>query len=260
MIVKFIGAEADSHRVSAFMGTESLVGVARTAALVAHYISTSEVRFRRPFSEDIEFYLVGTAPGSLSAIFDVVANGVATTQRAAIATKKLLEHVVRRGSGQTGQADLRVGDFYIPEGDIDALAEATEPSLRRAHSWIDSSNKIIEIGELSSRTVQLTETTKEYLYNEIMEDEPSIQDVTVGALNVNGRTGRVYFRDLGRTVPFKIGRYATGRTIRNLARYLTEYAERSDKTVNIRFFKVLYPDRRLKRIVIEDCFPVAGRA
>lgn len=108
--------------------------------------------------------------------------------------------------------------------------------------------------------MRLTEATKEYLKSEDIDDRSRTQDVSVGALNVNSRNGRVYFHDLGRTVPFYVSREADNRTIPTLSRFLTQYAERTGATVNIQFRRIKYPDGRLKKIIIYDCFAIGDAA
>lgn len=112
----------------------------------------------------------------------------------------------------------------------------------------------------------LNENTKEYLDSEDIEPRRSAQDVSVSALNVNSRYGRVFFPDLGRTVPFKVPRDAAGRTMSMLSRYLVRYAERAGRRANrpinvhIEFRRVHHTDGRLKRVIIYDCYPIDDAA
>lgn len=40
LIVSFQGGDADDHVVEAYAGAESLVGISRSLALIAHYAAT----------------------------------------------------------------------------------------------------------------------------------------------------------------------------------------------------------------------------
>lgn len=260
MEIKFVGGEADHHHIEAYSGVESLSGITRAAVLVAHYAATGNVRFRRPFSSDVRFYLERTEPGSLTFVLSNVARNAERAAQLGRDTTKLLQRVILRATGQAHAAGFGPDDLVVKEGDIDALAEAVEPGLRRAHSWVDAGVKRIEIVDRCEPTVELNLETKEYLETEIEADRLSVQDVSVGALNINSRSGRVYFHDLGRTVPFRAPAAATPRTIPTLSRFLTQYAERTGATVNIQFRRVEYPDSRLKRILIYDCFPIRDLA
>ena len=91
-------------------------------------------------------------------------------------------------------------------------------------------------GQISK--IRLDEETKKYLATEYPDEITSTQDVSVGALNVNSRNGRVFFHDLGRTVPFYVPRDAESRTVPTLSRFLTQYAEKTGATVNINFRRI----------------------
>lgn len=255
--IRFSGSEADYHQIEAYEGTKSLEGMARVATIAAHYAVTKEVRFRAPYSTLCQFHIVGVENGSLQFVFSEIVRIKNSTKDLEIKKRaqRLFQALVARGTGQTPQGELVIDDFVVPEGDLDSMAEASSAALTRAHAWIDNPTKSISLVQAKHDLVELNLSTKEYLDTEIVLEEES-QDVSVGALNVNSRVGRVFFHDLGRTVPFKVARDAKTRTIPTLSRYLTQYAEKTGATVNIIFNKVLYPDDRLKRIIINDAHPV----
>lgn len=258
MDIAFIGEEADQHRIEAFSGSESLAGIARAAVLVAHYAATGEVRHRAPYSKNIEFFLEAPVEGSLEFPLKVLADA-----KAALAAHKkkmavaLLALVIARATGQAPESDLEVEGQKIRSGDVDALAEAATPGLYRAHYWIDGNNKKIKFNRDNGDTITINSNTKSYMETENFGPTNTI-DVSVAALNANSKVGRVYFGDLGRTVPFKVAKESKGRTVPNLSRYLTQYVNKTGMTVNIVYQPIYYPDERLKRIMIFDCYPIDG--
>lgn len=254
MEIRFNGGEADNHRIELFGGGESLSGIGRVGNLVSHYVATGEVRYRAPYTERIRFYISDIHEGSLRVAVDQVAHLGANSANAARNAAKLLRRVMARSIGKADEGALELTDQVVPSGTIDALAEASTASMQRAHRWIDFSGKSIVVDPEGAHPISLDSETKEYLETEDVADDRETQDVSVGALNVNSRNGRVYFHDLGRTVPFYVPRDAEGRTIPTLARYLTQYAEKTGATVNIEFRRAKYVDGRLKRLIIYDCF------
>jgi hypothetical protein len=261
MIIKFTGGEARTHKVEAYSGAESLTGFARAATLAAHFSVTGEVRFRAPYSDNLQYYFEAPNPGSLEFVFSQICRlGNDAAQLAAkVKSERLLERVIARATGQAEMENLELDEQVIDAGTIDALTEAATPGLVRAHSWIDTDDKAISIVKNARELVRLDDDTKEYINSEEMGEE-RVQDVSVGALNVNSKVGRVFFHDLRRTVPFKVARTAHNRTVTMLSRYLTQYAEKTGATVNIRFVPIYYPDRRLKKILIFDCYGIEDRA
>jgi hypothetical protein len=138
-------------------------------------------------------------------------------------------------------------------GDIEALVEATEPALKEAHYGIGTTIQQIVIinGNNTAPIVQFDSSSKDYLRSDILKNTV-IRDVSVAALNVNDKTGRVYILDLQKTVPFKISKEASARTLVNLSRGLSGYARKNGATVKIKYQRVEALDGRLKRIVIFD--------
>lgn len=250
MDIRFHGREADQHEIEAYAGAVSLEGIARAASIAAHYAATGEVRFRGPYSSAIEFRFTTPEAGSLDFPLKAVSNLSKGAGRASKAIA-LFVALLSRSTGQPIPEEAVDITSEIREGDLDAMAEGVSPGLWRAHRWIDDAEKRIEVTS-NAATVELNSRTKDYLEYEEQED-PSAQDVTVAAVNANARTGRVWFENLGRTIPFKVGKEANGRTLSNLARYLANHVEKTNDWVNIVFVPIRYSDGRLKRIIILDC-------
>lgn len=259
MQIVFTGDEADSHRIEAYTGAASLEGIARAATLAAHYAATGQVRFRAPYSDDVEFHISAPKDGSLKFPLEVLCRltGAMGQHKKKVAAAILLA-ILARGSGQTANEGLRVEGETISPGTLDALAEAATPGLERAHRWIDTTKKTISVQGAASEGVVFDSQTKDYLQDEDIGRRAS-QDVTVSALNANNKTGRVYFEDLGRTIPFKVAKEAKGRTTSNLSRFLVRYVDKNNEWVNIDYLPVYYSDGRLKRVVIYDCERASDR-
>jgi hypothetical protein len=251
MDIVFSGSEADDHEIEAYTGIVSLEGIARAANIAAHYAATGQVRFRAPYSDEIEFRLSAPAEGSLAFPFKVVSRISSSVTKKRFAAALFLA-LLARSTGQEFPSDIENTVSEVRPGDLDAMAEGATPGILRAHRWIDNSEKSINIADALFSDVVFDEDTRDYLEIEEYEDETT-QDVTVAAVNANSRIGRVYFEDLGRTVPFKVGKEATGRTLSNLSRYLTRHIEKTNEWVSIRYIPVRYSDNRLKRIIILDC-------
>jgi hypothetical protein len=256
--ITFLGREADRHQIEANDGLESLAGLSHAATLVAHFAATGVVRQRYPYDDGLKFYFQTTKPGSLTAILAV--GGTLAAGAAGNLVYDLLKIVWKRATGTGDEGDVSIGDQTFRGGDLDALTEAVTPSLLRGHAWIDGSQQRISIKRGSQLLVDFSKGTKSYLKDEVAEEGQSQQDVSVAALNANSKHGRVFFFDLGRTIPFKVDRHATARTTSNLSRYLTQYVDNTGATVNIRFKKIFHTDGRLKRIIIYDCYGIEGLA
>lgn len=219
-------------------------------------MATNVIRQRQPYDDRLRFYFQNTQPGSLTALFAL--GGALAVGVGGNLVYDLMKEVWGRATGSGKEGDFEVGDRTFRGGDIDALTEAVTPSLLRGHAWIDDHRQRIAIKTGHQILVDFSKGTKEYLKNEIFEEGESQQDVSVAALNANSKHGRVFFHDLGRTIPFRVHKDADARTVPNISRYLTQYVDKTGATVSIRFKKIFHIDGRLKRIVIYDCFGIEG--
>jgi hypothetical protein len=255
LIISFQGLDADEGRLEAFAGIESAAGISRSLALIAHYAATGEVRRRFPFSEDVQFYLEGTEEGSFNWRLVLAASGGLAMGLTTNAVYDLSKVVLTRAIGEEEPPTTTEVENLNKHksGDIDALVEAIEPALKKGHYGIGGTTQKIVIREEQTHTLIVTfdDDSKQYLM-ESKDAGSDVQDVSVSALNVNDKTGRAYFLDLKRTVPFRIDRHATPDTISVLSGALDEYANEHVAPVRISFKRIEASDGRLKRVVIYD--------
>lgn len=252
-ILKYEGLDADRHLLDALTGGESLAGFGHALTLVAHYAATEKVKFRAPYSRDVRFYFQKSREGSLEWMLHAASPDNIALGLGAGGLINLVSYVFARSIGQDSDLLDDVDGIEQRAGDLEALVEAVEPSLRKAHRAIGTTAKTITLFDNSSKktSVFFDATSKEYL-NDDIDAGTSTQDVSIPAMNINSRYGRAYFSDLSRTVPFKVSLDATPRTITELSRALDDYANKNGVTVNIRFLRIKSSDERLKRIVIYD--------
>src|SRR3546814_14938400 len=121
-----------------------------------------------------------------------------------------------------------------------------------AHTIIGQGAKNVTIIRGDNNIVHMNKKTKEYVQSSIIDEQLSIQDLSIGSFNANAGTGRAYFTDLGRTVPFHISRHAEPQTKRVLSRSLDWYANMRPSDVEVHFHKIFSQDGRLKRIEIVE--------
>lgn len=253
LTISFRGLDADQGHVEAFAGIESAAGIARALTLIAHYAATGAVRHRFPFDETVQFYLEGTEEGSFNWKLKAVIVGPLALGLATNAIYDLSKLAIGRAIGEEPAAISQQVDTLNKDksGDIDALVEAIEPALKKAHYGIGETAHEIVIEESSTRRVlvRFDSQSKSYLKDSV-EGDDDVQDVAISALNVNDRTGRAYFLDLGRTIPFRVSKDADPKTMTILSAGINRYANRLPAPIRITFSRVEAVDGRLKRIII----------
>lgn len=253
LIVSFQGLDADHHRIEALSGIESAAGIARALTLIAHYAATGVVRHRYPFSDRAQVFLEGTEEGSFNWKVAVAIAGTLAVGIAENAVYDLTKTVVLRAIGDDHEPDDRDVKALAERrsGDIDALVEAVEPALKKAHYGIGQTASKIVIKETHTTEiiVKFDERSKAYLLDNI-DGELGEQDVSVSSLNVNDRTGRAYFLDLKRTIPFRIAKDAAPGTMSIISASLDGYANKNPAPVRLTFKRIEATDGRLKRVEV----------
>ena len=253
LIISFEGKDANEGRLEAFAGIESAAGIARSLTLIAHYAATGKVRQRFPFDDAAQFYLVATESGSFRWKLVLSVAGSLALGITSDGIYDLSKLVFSKAIGEEPDGlSQQINDLNKRRsGDIDALVEAVEPALKKGHYGIgETANKIV-IRENDSHNVviEFNASSKNYLLSSLDADVGE-QDVSISALNANDRTGRAYFLDLKRTVPFRVSKDADGDTMGVLSSSLDRYVNKHPAPIRLRFRRIEAVDGRLKRIVI----------
>jgi hypothetical protein len=272
IIAKFEGEIADEHRIPAYEGAQSLEGIARTITLVSHFAVTGEVRQRYPFSEVGRPYLETTQQGSFDGVFSVfidpntplvtTAFGTLAVGVVAGITVELLKLITRRViGGDHLPEESHVTDLLENRsGDIEALADAAEPSIKKAHTVINYGAGNITLINGSNNIVKFNPISKSYVSQTIRDHGRRELLVSVGMLNVNSRYGRVYNRELGRTVPIIVHRDANPRTLPKLAESLQRYSSRSRAALPSDVVIIFETERSVdgvdKRYIVFDAYDI----
>lgn len=253
LTISFQGLDADDHRTEAYAGIESAAGIARVLTLIAHFAATGKVRHRFPFSENATVYLEGTEEGSFNWKMVVTVAGGLALGMTGNALYDLTKAAINSALGERYESENQSVSNVVASrsGDYDALVAAIEPALKKAHYGVGETASRITIRENSRREiiVELNRVSKSYLLDSI-DDGLSEQDVSVSSLNVNDRTGRAYFLDLHRTVPFRIHKDADSDTMSVISASLNSYANEQPAPIRLSFKRIVATDGRLKRVEV----------
>lgn len=237
-------------------GSWSLEGIAHAATITTNYFVEGRVRRRAPYN-DFRIFIGPPRAGSWAADFFVQLQspgtwaGVAAGLSVNVPTIfRVLKRVADRATGTVPSQDGSEQFEAAHQGTFDALVEAVEPSLIRAHRVIESSSTL----SIKAGTANFTfnRKAKEYIETSIKDPGPSMGVGNVASYNVNARTGRIFFEALGRTVPFSIAKDARQGTESALGRSLESYASTrlSNKDIRIEYIPVRAGDGTIKRIVV----------
>lgn len=257
------GGMAESGEVPAFASLESLHAFSQALMICLYYAKTGEVRRRRFKELDVDLRLLETKPGSLEVWFNFAEFAPyfleAYGKGAAQASWSLVRSVFSRAIGLRGDEKIEdlESDGKIPAGDTGALVQAIEPSLRKSHAIINNgANNINIFIQGDSNSVVLDGASKEYMHEDIFNDEMRSQRFIVTSYDGRNRTGRVFDLEDEQAYTFDLLTDADRRSLIAIVDAARAYALREkgkfDESTEIIcvFTSVDAPDGRKKRLKV----------
>lgn len=258
------GDEADRNRLPAHKGAISLEGVTWSVSLLAHYAATGKIRSRGDLSPKIKVYLRPARQGSFTneiVVFvtepdNIFLTSVAGAYVAATAGQLLNTIIVKSLKEVCGliYKHTRHDERWLtklPSGDVEALVDKIEPSMRRAHEVIDEGAKTLEIKKGQTPLITFDSLTKAYVNADNVGDETS-RTVSVGAFNANSGNGRVYLPDVGKTVPFSVPKGLDSATYAALSYSLDQYVNGRPSQIEMTSTEILAADGRIKKLIVSQ--------
>lgn len=231
--VVFEGDLADEHKLPAFSASESLVGISKAIIIPTNYLFEGNVKRRYLNNVPFELNVVAHRPGSFETVFELVfdlglpvATGVGIGITANFITD-FVKTIASRAVG--GRAGGRIAELEaegrLPAGDLAALVDAIEPSVRQSHRTIGDGAQVINIvGD--GNIVTFNQNTKEYVSATVDNDVVRVKSFSVASLNSNTGYGRVYDNEEGRTIPFQLPSNIDGPSMSALLQSFNRYARR----------------------------------
>ncbi|NGO53493.1 hypothetical protein [Allomesorhizobium camelthorni] len=211
--VKFEGNLADLHKLPAYDGTQSLVGITRTILIVANYIVEGKVRRREFGNVPLTFNLIAQKPGSFESLYEVdwQAAAIVGALGAGVAGNLLTDLLKAIYSRATGVAvadepeNIRALEA-TRGGDVAALVDAVEPSIRLGHNVINHGAITININNVTERMqiANLNPGTKRYVWESVINNEIRTKLFSIGSFNANNGTGRAFDLEEGRSIAFEL--------------------------------------------------------
>lgn len=251
--------ERDEVYLPADEGAWSLEGFAHAATLTAHFFVEGKIRRRAPYSDEFRILIATPKAGSWATDFviqfskpEIWAGAVAGFGVGGVPG---LFRVLRRLAARaTGQDPVNDGSEQFEEassGTFDALVEAVEPSLARAHKVIRDERTTIT-ASLGRTSFSFDRHTREFIETSAVDLDASRAVGNVASYNVNNRTGRIFFNNFGRTVPFTLARDVDQGSEIALGRSLQNYTEHrlANDDIQIQFRAIRAADNRIKRIIV----------
>jgi hypothetical protein len=263
IIARFSGDVADEHKLPAYDAIQSLYGITRALLITTNYLVEGRVRHRRFEEIGFGFDLIAQRPGSFDTVFAIVTDPgtmkIAVELGIAITGSFIcdfLKSIFQRSVGQ--DAAPAIEDLETEEklrsGDLGALVEAIEPSMREAHMVVGRGAQNIVIIKGDNNIVSLDRHTKDYVNTSIDDERLGAKLFSIASFNANSGYGRAFDYEEGRTIPFVLSSDADRTTIDNILTSFSSYARRRRlgddlfSAVALQYRATRSVDGRIKRI------------
>jgi hypothetical protein len=268
--VKFNGGLADNHELPAYLGSESLVGISRSVLIVSSYLTEGQIRRRRLESLPTDLRLKSIQRGSFETVFEwivpaapyLVGGGltIAGGVLANLATD-MLKRVYQRAVG--AREDDEIGEHAAElidsrSGDIDALVQAVEPSVRLFHNVINNGVININVGKTGGdySIGNFNSKTKNYVNTNIFNEEVRVKRFSISRFNSNSGEGGAFDFSEGRVVPFQLDQSADPQSLEAILQSFGNYARVKvvgadlNSTVALKYDSVDSGSGRTKKIIV----------
>lgn len=263
--IKFEGGLADQHKIPAYDGAKSIEGLSRSILIVSNYLVEGKVRRRNFGTVPLDFNIIAHRPGSFETLFDIaygaaVYGGPIAAGIAGNLLTDLLKSIYKRVTGQEGDdiPDRVAAHEAERAGDVAALVEAVEPSIRLGHNVIN--HGVININVTTPQNpdagpiTEFNRDTKSFVWESVINNEVRAKLFSVGSFNANNGTGRAFDIEEGRTIPFELVRSVDRETVNTLLSSISSYTrsrrlgDNIGSAIAIRYTSIDALDARVKKI------------
>ena len=265
--LQYRGQSADDNMLPAHLGATSLEGVTWSYSILANYLATGEIRQRGQMADAIRVYMKPARQGSFvqdlvvyvtapENMFLTTVIGTYTVATIGQVVNAFIGKALREVLGLLPEQTSREERWFskFPSGDMEALVDRIEPSMKRAHSVVGDGATDLLIVRGRVPVVTLDAETKLWVNTNIVDKEIKQRIVRISAFNANTGNGRAYLPDIGKTTPFSIGREPDQGTYETISWSLNEYTGRRTCDIQLNVRDVLSVDGRVKKIIIEGAY------
>lgn len=269
--LRFLGGEADYHRLPAHEGAVSLEGITWAVSLVTNYAVSGEIRARGSLSPKFTVYLQPARQGSYVTDLWIYLNepnnlfmtsiiGSYAISTVSQSINALIVSTFREVCGLTSTLVRKEMKWLdrLPSGDREALIDRIEPPMTRAHKVIGEGANSVGLIKGPTKLIQMDMSTKIYLEETITEG-PRISLLGVGAYNANTGNGRIYDPDVGKTIPFFVPKGKDTSVYSALTYSLDRYVKDMDSLIRVTYMEKKATDGRVKHITITHAEKISNR-
>ncbi|MHA7944613.1 DUF7946 domain-containing protein [Formosa sp. 3Alg 14/1] len=211
--IRYIGGEADEHKLDLYNASTSLLGISKALAISTQAVISqgNDIRVKGAKIPDVQFFLHPPKKGSfievISILFEDTAVQALGTSVVVASFWDMLEYSWKIATGQDAIPKTKTVERIIKKNELinDELKAVLEAPLQQVHRPIDDTDlKIQIIRPRTGKVLVLDSSTKNYVYS---KNDGGLKENVLGNVtkyNIITGYGRFYSDELEKTVPFNI--------------------------------------------------------
>lgn len=259
---RYVGGEADKHRLNLYDASNSLIGISRALNITAHaLINKGEVKKKGDKTKHVSIYLHPSKKGSfvemVSILFEPEVYEAVGVSVLGAAFWDMLSYSWSQTTGQEYEPETSTVKKIIKnkEGFGEEISEALENPLGKIHRPITSDEQV-KIEFHRARKGAVLEFNKETLDSVTCIKESPETDVVgnVTKFNVLTGYGRFYSDDNEKTIPFNLEESVSQESREILGKSLHWSVKNYDKKITIKARIILNNLGRVRRYLITDVY------
>jgi hypothetical protein len=210
--IRYIGGEADEHKLDLYNASTSLLGISKALAISTQAVISegADIRMKGAKIPDVQFFLHPPKKGSfvevISILFENTAVQALGTSVVVASFWDMLEYSWKIATGQDATPKTNTVKRIIKNNEliVDELKAVLETPLQQIHRPVDKDLRIQIIRPRKGKIIDLNLSTKGYVYS---TNDGGIKENILGNVtkyNIITGYGRFYSDEHEKTIPFNI--------------------------------------------------------
>lgn len=233
LTLSYTGNESDKHEIDLYDVSQALIGFQRSIALTTHLVINGEIITQSPSLKGASIYAIPAKEGSWEITAGIIITGLAGAYKIGTAptntpighlVHSIYDYVVSKSLGfhvdykkTLGQLREEYKDHEIElpqirQSQADSLIEKCTTAIKEMHRPIyktGSATGASIITHLPNKPrmpiqAKLTQKTYDYIHEIYTSEDTELIEGHISSYNSNTYNGRIYIKELGRPVSFKL--------------------------------------------------------
>ncbi|CAM1648611.1 unnamed protein product [Bartonella choladocola] len=266
--ISFTGDIANKNKLPAYEGIKSVEHISCSLLIISSFLVEGRIRRKKFQALPIEFNLVAQRKGSFEFLYEVIlptSASIAIELGETITAEFMidfLKYIYQRLLGKKETVENKEISKLEERhsGDVNAIVDAVESSIRQAHNIVNNGVLNIQIFSGDSprdNIINFDSRSKAYLNDYIEDKSPRVKLFSISSFNANEGTGRAFDLQEKRTIPFNVSNDFDEKSINFLIHSMHEYTKKRrlnqivNSSIALKYTCIMDRAGRVKKLTIQ---------